>query len=613
MKINLIRIVFFCALLLLAAHIATADGPDVALRNKIVFNLQKTSDGSYYLASRVETQHSFISARSMRDNHITIFEPYWAKVSNLKATFRGKPLKNKYHSTQLAEFKDIFISLDKVHTLHFPVDIHEGDTAVISYKQNYDDIALLPIITIPNIDYVKGYQAVFNHPETVQVDFEIFFSRKSIDYEIDRANPMMTTLTFNRIDYQKNLACFPHNDFHAAVLVTVSENGNPVSPVEPEHFVDWYGKEVDLAPTFNHELGDALSEKFSNVSAPLEKLEILYNYVRKNVRYIADYRYRNSFTPRDPIPTFETGYGDCKDKAYLISALARRYGMEVDMALLAVEPTPAFKGLHVAEFDHVICAYDDGQKMVYFDPTARHCEFGNLPEGDIGRRVLILNPAKPGFDTIPVPNHCPSIDITISGNLSEPGNGAAVVVLRNEAFHQAVQAKAESSGVELNNMLSQIITAHLYKISLEQFQVMAEDDSSLTLHAKADLSRFIISSATRKYIPKTAFLVVSKDILSRQADDYPIELPFRHHLKMTIDLDAAGYAAGDDRCKLGKEGDMYFSSSATHKDAHRLTLFYDYRQPMKKFELETKDRFVQFCAKYLKHKKEMFVLRSTVL
>jgi hypothetical protein len=186
------------------------------------------------------------------------------------------------------------------------------------------------------------------------------------------------------------------------------------------------------------------------------------------------------------------------------------------MVLVNTEPFPPFKGLHVTEFNHVICAYNDSGQLLYFDPTAKYCEFGNLPEGIIGKQVFILNREKPRFEVIAAPNFNPSMEIYISGDLTRPENCSAVVVLRNNYLHDAMYSENKLTGIELKNILSKMVSFNLYRIILDDFIQSKKESDSITLYAKADLSNFIISSTGKKYIPKTAFLLTDKEILNRK-------------------------------------------------------------------------------------------------
>jgi hypothetical protein len=97
-----------------------------------------------------------------------------------------------------------------------------------------------------------------------------------------------------------------------------------------------------------------------------------------------------SIVPRTPAEVFERRYGDCKDKALLLTALLRAAGIPADVALLDagfdadVDPdVPGF-----GSFDHAI-VYVPGPKPLWIDATDRFSSVGELPLGDQGRLALV--------------------------------------------------------------------------------------------------------------------------------------------------------------------------------------------------------------------------------
>jgi hypothetical protein len=256
------RLVFcFSLIAVFAAHIVYAADPDVAYHKKTTYDIRKKGVNSYYLTSEVNEQYLFLSERAIQNTQLDIYEPYYAKITALKVKFRDKRLKKEYISTGLIDYRDVFISDTKIHKINFPNDIKKGDTAVVSYKQEFTDIAFLPIEIIPNIDAVEAYDLVFNHPEDIRIDFEVTNSRAPIDYNIDRTDPGKTTLSFNKFNYQEPLPYYPYNDFQAAILVKITDNGKPVTPYNPEDFLKWYGTKVDLSPRFTVNREDSLDEE----------------------------------------------------------------------------------------------------------------------------------------------------------------------------------------------------------------------------------------------------------------------------------------------------------------------------------------------------------------
>ncbi len=603
-----LQLFFYSLFCLLLCSPLFADQADVSYSRIITFEVKENRDGSYRLTSTVAVKQSYLSERSTKENFFRFSEPFFAKVTKVSGKFRNKKLKRRDHYSENAEHPDVFISDAKIHTVMFPDDIRQGETIYYQYKQEFSDIAFFPVLHVPDIDELQEFRVTIKHPKNIRVDFDVFFTRDSIPYQIDRSRAKETVLIFRKIPAQKELPYFPFNGSHASILTTLMKNGQPVTPTTPPKFLEWYAGKVNLKPAVNEELLQLLSERFTADQSEKEKLRIIHDYVRKNIRYIADEREGHAYSPRSPEFTLNNGYGDCKDRVYLVSALAAEQGIEVKMALVSTKPLPGLRGVHATLFNHVICMYEDSGKPLFFDPTARYYEFGNLPEYLVGAKTFILEPGNPRWISIEAPNHRPSLEIDITGSLDSPKSGAAKIVLRNGLFSDALRAKEKLSGVRLENALIALITSNIHKISLEHFSFTGESDTSLTLSAQADISKFIISSSAKTYIPQTPFLTVDSDILERENDPYPLYIPYRRALILRMDLAAPGLKAGAQQLRIGEDQSNFFASEITPQDRNRVEILYQFMQNFKFFSGDAKGRFLNFCKQYLQSKKKMFVL-----
>lgn len=97
-----------------------------------------------------------------------------------------------------------------------------------------------------------------------------------------------------------------------------------------------------------------------------------------------------SIVPRTPAEVFERRYGDCKDKALLLTALLRSAGIAAEVALLdsgfGPDVDPDLPGF--GSFDHAI-VYLPGPKPLWIDATDQFSAIGELPLGDQGRLALV--------------------------------------------------------------------------------------------------------------------------------------------------------------------------------------------------------------------------------
>ncbi len=123
---------------------------------------------------------------------------------------------------------------------------------------------------------------------------------------------------------------------------------------------------------------------------PEEMIERLYVEVAHRIRYVGLELGLHSFKPEQPSLVLARGYGDCKDKATLLIALARALGLEAHLTLVRtrsqgeIGPAPA----SFAVFDHAIVYLPTLQRFV--DPTVDRNDPWTLPPPDQEAVALVV-------------------------------------------------------------------------------------------------------------------------------------------------------------------------------------------------------------------------------
>src|SRR5947208_15244318 len=88
------------------------------------------------------------------------------------------------------------------------------------------------------------------------------------------------------------------------------------------------------------------------------------------------------FQPRLPGAVLATRYGDCKDKATLFVALARRLGLRAYPVLLSSTGGIARDRPSALAFDHMIAAVERSGGYLYLDLTSELTPFGSVPPSE---------------------------------------------------------------------------------------------------------------------------------------------------------------------------------------------------------------------------------------
>jgi hypothetical protein len=97
------------------------------------------------------------------------------------------------------------------------------------------------------------------------------------------------------------------------------------------------------------------------------------------------------YEPHSASDIFRNKYGDCKDKAILLVTMLKEAGFSAWPVLIPTKDcynlSPDFPSIL---FDHCIAAVELENKIIFLDPTAETCSFGDLPAVDQARGVLIF-------------------------------------------------------------------------------------------------------------------------------------------------------------------------------------------------------------------------------
>lgn len=197
----------------------------------------------------------------------------------------------------------------------------------------------------------------------------------------------------------------------------------------------------------------------------LEKMKLLARFVQHDVRYVAIELGIGGFQPHAASDVFAHHYGDCKDKATLLSSMFEQIGVESFYVLINVERgsvtprTPANAG-----FNHAILAiklppntndpslvatvaHPQLGSILYFDPTNELIPFGEIPGYLQQNYGLLVTPE--GGDLVELPEQSPAMNsILRAGKLTLDSSGT----LRGDVLETRLGDRASSERWRLRNV-----------------------------------------------------------------------------------------------------------------------------------------------------------------
>ncbi|MBZ5643007.1 MAG: DUF3857 domain-containing protein [Acidobacteriia bacterium] len=247
----------------------------------------------------------------------------------------------------------------------------------------------------------------------------------------------------------------------------------------------------------------------SGKTDPLSKMDALYNYVSREVRYVAIEVGIGGYQPHPAPDVFKNKYGDCKDKATLLMTMFDRIGLHGYPALVGtrgdVEADPKVPTL--ATFDHFIVAlpipatlrpavehfpaYDAQTQILWIDPTSEFDPLGQLPEMDQGVFSLISYPDHGELRRIPEPAPAENrIEYSAHVKLQADGTGAADVEVKysgsnNSDRHAYYRGRSEES---MRKIFENRVAQYVNQGAFRQASISGVEDSRQQITEKYSFS-----------------------------------------------------------------------------------------------------------------------------
>ena len=158
----------------------------------------------------------------------------------------------------------------------------------------------------------------------------------------------------------------------------------------------WYNGLAQSRRDSTPAIRQRVAELTGNISDPVAKIRALTEYVQRNIHYFAVEIGIGGYQPHPAGEIFAHQYGDCKDKATLLSTMLSEIKVESYYILVDAYRDGVYPDYPSMNFNHMILAIkvppgvdasgipslvDDRQlgKLLIFDPTNEYVPFGYLP------------------------------------------------------------------------------------------------------------------------------------------------------------------------------------------------------------------------------------------
>ncbi len=163
-------------------------------------------------------------------------------------------------------------------------------------------------------------------------------------------------------------------------------------------------------------------ELTKNAPTETEKIHALEAFVAHEVHYQSSPFRLSAYVPTEGKQVMRERYGDCKDKAALLTSLLAVVGIKSDMALLSPRGYGLTPYLPSPRFSHAIARVQTASGPLWVDATADQLIYGILPPDDQQVPALIIAPDTTALTLTPLlPMEKDGADAAVSATLGEDG------------------------------------------------------------------------------------------------------------------------------------------------------------------------------------------------
>lgn len=271
-----------------------------------------------------------------------------------------------------------------------------------------------------------------------------------------------------------------------------------------------------------------------------DKIKAIHNFCAQNIRYVAVEYGQAGYEPHAAADVFRNKYGDCKDQAVLLVTMLRQIGAKAYPVLI---PTKDAYNLNAdfpsMLFNHAIAAVELQDKIIFMDPTAQTCSFGDLPRDDQARRVLLI--AGQDYKILETPLYPPghnlvNQELKIQVNADETIK-AQKIIMTSGMYEQAQRYWLLYTPPELvQETLKERIQDISIGAKLDNYEVKNLDNLNLPVVFRYTFSgsEYFIAAGRLRIMPQLATLDTS--IVAKDKRRFPIDFAILDTKETTFEV-----------------------------------------------------------------------------
>ena len=425
----------------------------------------------------------------------------------------------------------VFYDNVKERQLTFP-NLEAGARKVYNYQREFLDPFLLHKFVFGNSLPMKNSTLEIILSKDINIGYKIFNDpNNSIAFSKTEKKGKWVynwTLTdVKPVKFEGNAPGFLYSVPHIDVYIknyTIGDKSFDVLDDVDKLFNYYKGFVSNLNKNEDAALRALALELTTSEKTDADKVKKIFYWVKDNIKYIAFENGYEGFIPREASVVFERKFGDCKDMASIITAMANYAGIKnVAISWIGTREIPySYAELSTPAVDnHMIAVFKDNGEYIFLDATDMRTRYG-IPTAFIqGKEALITDGE--GFKIVKVPVVAADVNKTIE-----------TVDLKIEGDRITGRGNVSYSGYQRSSLLQQIGDASK-KARFEMIKSLVEKGNN-----KFNLVEYTEENIEDRDKPYTVNYTFN-------VDNYIVNVDNELYLNMNLDKFFERYSMAKDR------------------------------------------------------------------
>lgn len=466
----------------------------------------------------------------------------------------------KVTQTNEKESRDdaIFYNGVKERQLIF-TNLEAGAKKVFKYKREYVDYHLIHKFLFGNSFPILNSSLEIKTDKEINIGYKIFNDpNQAIEFsKTEKKGRYIYRWTLKNIKplkYEANspgiLHLVPHVDIYVKDFTIDNQKTEGLEDVGK--LFKYYQEFVkDLNKNEDKELKNITLQVIANAKSEEEKVKNIFYWVKDNIKYVAFENGYEGFMPREGSLVCSRKFGDCKDMASIITAMAKYAGIQnVFITWIGTREIPysysenATPGVD----NHMIATYKKGSEYIFLDATDKETRYG-IPTGFIqGKEALVYE--NDSYKIVKVPIVAPENNL-VTDNVKLKIENEKIVGSGNITFNgynrsNLLSQLGDSANKKRFEMIKSIVIKGNNKFKLLNFteENIKDRDLPYQIDYQFDLDNYLIKIDKDIYInmnldTQMEQLVIEKDRISKyelefltaSLGTYELEIPQNYGVK----------------------------------------------------------------------------------